>query len=340
MKNKKFNIMLLLFTLALVLFFTLKDNLSGVIKELSNINIFLFIIAILVYMLSLVFKSISLHIFIKEKDKNKKYKFKNTLSLTLIGQFLNGITPFQSGGQPFQIYLLKKDGFRISDSSCAMIKDFMSYQIALIIMGILALIINLKLNLVGLNWLIFIGFIINIIVLIFLFLSVFAKKSVIKLANKLISLLVKIRVIKNDDVLRKKIMDGLNNFYEGGIELKNSKTKFSISILTNIINLSLLYIVPFIIFKSADFNDITILGSISLTAFVMLIGNFIPIPGATGGIEYGFIRFFGIYNIKSVLLSSCMLLWRFITYFFGMLVGFIVLFLKEGFKKNENRTFY
>ena len=115
MKNKKFNIMLLLFTLALVLFFTLKDNLSGVIKELSNINIFLFLIAILVYMLSLVFKSISLHIFIKEKDKNKKYKFKNTLSLTLIGQFLNGITPFQSGGQPFQIYLLKKDGFRISD---------------------------------------------------------------------------------------------------------------------------------------------------------------------------------------------------------------------------------
>ena len=340
MKNKKFNIILLLFALALVLYFTLKDNLSGVIKELSNINIFVFIIAILVYMLSLVFKSISLHIFIKENDETKRYKFKNTFALTLIGQFLNGITPFQSGGQPFQIYLLKKDGFRISDSSCAMIKDFISYQIALIIMGVLALIINFKLKLVGLSWLIFIGFIINIIVLIILFLSVFAKKTVMKLIDKLITLLVKIRIIKNDDVLRKKIIDGLNNFYEGGVELRNDKTKLMISILTNIINLTLLYIVPFIIFKSARFNDITILGSISLTAFVMLIGNFIPIPGATGGIEYGFIRFFSVYKIKGVLLSSCMLLWRFITYFFGMLVGFIVLILKEGFRKNENRTFY
>ena len=339
MKNKKINIIILIFALSLVLYFTLKDNLEGVIKELSNINIFIFVISILTYMLSLVFKSISLHIFIKENG-SKKYKFKNTFALTLIGQFLNGITPFQSGGQPFQIYLLKKEGFRISDTSCAMIKDFISYQIALIIMGVLALLINLKLKIINLNLLIFIGFMINIVVLIVLFLSVFAKKTIMKLADKLMILLIKIKVIKYEDTFRKKVIDGLNNFYEGGIELKNDKTKLMISVLTNIMNLSLLYIIPFIIFKSANCNNVTILGSLSLTAFVMLIGNFIPIPGATGGIEYGFISFFGAYKINSVLLSSCMLLWRFTTYFFGMLVGFIVLIWKEGFKKNENRTFY
>ena len=70
MKNKKINIIILIFALSLVLYFTLKDNLEGVIKELSNINIFIFVISILTYMLSLVFKSISLHIFIKENGSN------------------------------------------------------------------------------------------------------------------------------------------------------------------------------------------------------------------------------------------------------------------------------
>lgn len=144
MKNKKLNIGILFIALALVLYFTLKDDFNGIIKELSSVNIWIFLMAIIVFSIT-TFKSASLKTFLCEH--NSCYTLKNAYQLTLIGQFLNGITPFQSGGQPFQIYLLKKDGIRISDSTNAMIKDFIAYQSALIMVGVASLLLNLKLNL-------------------------------------------------------------------------------------------------------------------------------------------------------------------------------------------------
>lgn len=341
MKNKKLNLSLLILALSLVLYFTLKDNFSSIMHELSKVNILIFALAIFVFILSLMIKSVSLQIFIKEHKKN--YSFKSAFCLTLIGQFLNGITPFSTGGQPFQVYLLKKDGHRISDSTSAMVKDSIAYQVALLIMGIFSITLNLVLKTIPINSrltpLIIIGFIINIMVLLFLFMIIRMRKTTLSLINKLLLILNKIRK-KNTDQLKKRIEKGLDNFYNCYEELRKNKKQFIITVLTNVINLTLLYMIPYIIFKSLNTNTLDIMRSIMLTSFVMLMGNFVPIPGATGGIEYGFIKFFGIFNTNISVISGAMLLWRFVTYFFGMLMGFIMLIIKEGTYKNENRSIF
>ncbi len=341
MKNKKLNLSLLILALSLVLYFTLKDNFSSIMHELSKVNILIFALAIFVFILSLMIKSVSLQIFIKEHKKN--YSFKSAFCLTLIGQFLNGITPFSTGGQPFQVYLLKKDGHRISDSTSAMVKDSIAYQVALLIMGIFSITLNLVLKTIPVNSsltpLIIIGFLINIMVLLFLFMIIRMRKTTRSIINKLLLILNKIRK-KNTDQLKKRIEKGLDNFYNCYEELRKNKKQFIITVLTNVINLTLLYMIPYIIFKSLNTNTFDIMRSIMLTSFVMLMGNFVPIPGATGGIEYGFIKFFGIFNTNISVISGAMLLWRFVTYFFGMLMGFIMLIIKEGTYKNENRSIF
>ena len=341
MKNKKLNLSLLILALSLVLYFTLKDNFSSIMHELSKVNILIFALAIYVFILSLMIKSVSLQIFIKEHKKN--YSFKSAFCLTLIGQFLNGITPFSTGGQPFQVYLLKKDGHRISDSTSAMVKDSIAYQVALLIMGIFSITLNLVLKTIPVNSsltpLIIIGFLINIMVLLFLFMIIRMRKTTLSIINKLLLILNKIRK-KNTDQLKKRIEKGLDNFYNCYEELRKNKKQFIITVLTNVINLTLLYMIPYIIFKSLNTNTFDIMRSIMLTSFVMLMGNFVPIPGATGGIEYGFIKFFGIFNTNISVISGAMLLWRFVTYFFGMLMGFIMLIIKEGTYKNENRSIF
>lgn len=341
MKNKKLNLSLLILALSLVLYFTLKDNFSSIMHELSKVNILIFALAIFVFILSLMIKSVSLQIFIKEHKKN--YSFKSAFCLTLIGQFLNGITPFSTGGQPFQVYLLKKDGHRISDSTSAMVKDSIAYQVALLIMGIFSITLNLVLKTIPVNSsltpLIIIGFLINIMVLLFLFMIIRMRKTTRSIINKLLLILNKIRK-KNTDQLKKRIEKGLDNFYNCYAELRKNKKQFIITVLTNVISLTLLYMIPYIIFKSLNTNTFDIMRSIMLTSFVMLMGNFVPIPGATGGIEYGFIKFFGIFNTNISVISGAMLLWRFVTYFFGMLMGFIMLIIKEGTYKNENRSIF
>ena len=59
------------------------------------------------------------------------------------------------------------------------------------------------------------------------------------------------------------------------------------------------------------------------TASVMLITSIIPIPGATMGAEFSFIIFFSSY-ITGHQAKSMMLLWRFITYYIGLIIGAIV----------------
>lgn len=334
MKNKKINFIILFVALGLVLYFTLKDDFNGIVAELREVNVWIFLIAIIIFLISLLFKSISLKIFINEYKK--EYSIKNAYQLTLIGQFLNGITPFQSGGQPFQIYLLKKDGIRISDSTNAMIKDFIVFQAALILVGVFSLLLNIKLDVfsknVYLNGLIFLGFAINLVVMILLLIVASAKKTGLNLANKFIHFAFKFKIVKKLGTSEDKLKESLNHFYKTGTELKKNKSLIIKGIVTNIIHLLLLYLIPYIIFKALGVKDISVLDSTVSVAFVMLIGNFIPIPGATGGIEYSFIEFFKNF-MSGPVLAGGMLLWRFVTYFLAMIIGFVSLIFKKEVKK-------
>ena len=77
-----------------------------------------------------------------------------------------------------------------------------------------------------------------------------------------------------------------------------------------------------------DFTSYNIFIAIITSAYVMLIGSFVPIPGASGGLEYGFVSFYGSFITGSTL-KAIMLLWRFVTYYFGLIVGSIALNLKR-----------
>lgn len=329
MKNKKINIIILLIAISLVLFFTLKDDFNGVIKSISNVRIDIFIISLIIYFIAIVFRSLSFKIFMNEYYKD--FSLIETIKINFIAIMLNGITPFQSGGQPFLLYILKKQGKRIADTTNVVLKDNLSHQIALVFIGLICIMFNIitnKYNFNGLFLIVLIGFIVNFIVLIAIIVAMKSKK----LANKIIDYLYKFnfikKIIKKD---KEKIKESIKYFYDSFKELKKNKNKFIMAIICNFLNIIILYTIPYFVFKSLG-CEISIISSIIMTAFVMLIGNFIPIPGATGGIEYGFYKFFGIFRSGAVL-SSALLIWRFITYLFGILLGFIFLMIRKDVDK-------
>lgn len=330
MKKRIINLIILFIAIILVLYFTLKDNFKSIMIELKQVNILIFIVAIVVFLLSILLRAACLKTFLREYDPS--YSLKKAFEMTVIAQFLNGITPFQTGGQPFQVFLLKKEGIRIADSTSALIKDFIAFQISLILIGILALISNISIGLFTankyLNILIFLGFVVNLIILVILLFISGAKKTGTKVLNKILDFVFKLRITKKLKVSRDELDNSLKRFYEAGTDIRNNKSTLYKGILCHSSSLILQYIIPMIIFYSLGMYKINVIQSITATAFVILIGNFIPIPGATGGIEYGFMQFFGNF-IKGPILSGAMLLWRGITYIFGMLIGSVALLLRK-----------
>ena len=83
------------------------------------------------------------------------------------------------------------------------------------------------------------------------------------------------------------------------------------------------------IFFSIKVYDVNIVESIVCSSYTYFVGSFVPIPGGTGGLEYGFIEFFRVFS-SSAIISTCMILWRFITYYLSMILGSIsLIFVKK-----------
>lgn len=327
-----FSIFILFLLTSIVLYFSLKDDFSNIVANILSANIFLLVISFIFFMLYWFFKTLVLYNFTKNFQKN--YSLKTAFRTQAITQFFNAVTPFSSGGQPFQIYSLKKSGISISNATNITIEEFVVYQIALVFIGILAIICNHIFNLFPydglLSKLVLLGFTINTIVIIFLFIVAFCKKLNQILVRLVINILSFFKIVKN----REKVLNDWNtyitNFHNGAKILINNKKIFLLNILYSFCGLLCLYIVPlWVLYSMGDFVSLNVLQTIVASAYVMLIGSFVPLPGGTGGIEFGFLKFFGIFIINDVKLRALMLLWRFITFYMGIIVGGIALNIKE-----------
>ena len=121
----------------------------------------------------------------------------------------------------------------------------------------------------------------------------------------------------------------LSDFDEGARVLLQNKKRFIYLVFLELLALLLLYFIPYLLIKGVGIKEnISIITVIVTSAYVMLIGSFVPIPGGTGGLEYGFIAFFGNF-ISGPILNALMLLWRFVTYYFGMILGAVILGLRK-----------
>ena len=340
MKNKNnnvikflFNVCIILIVLIIVLYFSLKDNYSEIITSIKNMNPIWSILAILILVIYRALISFSHYQLII--NNNEKIPFYKCLQINFIILFFHGVTPFATGGQPMEIYFLHKEGIRIPKATNITLQNFIVYQIALVTTGIFSLIYNAKVGLFPndslIKRLVILGFIINFLVLVITYLISFSEKMNSFILNKCISFLYKVKIIKNKEEIAKKLKDYLDNFHENAKILKQNPQKFLSLIIINILGLCILYSMPYIIALGLG-KPISLLSTIVATAYVMIIGSFVPIPGGTGGIEYGFMFFFQ-YLIKGHILNATMLLWRFISYYIGVIIGAVALAI---YRKDED----
>lgn len=338
MKNKKikyiFNFLLIAIVLSIVLYFSLKDNYQEIISTILKMNylwIFVAILALIIYRLCA-----SLGHYYIIKANNGKVSYLKCFQINLMILFFHGITPFAGGGQPMEIYFLHKEGISVTKATNITLQNFIVYQIALIITGLIALIYNHIFNVFPndslIKYLVVLGFTINTLVLVVTFILSFGKKTNKFIIEKGIHFLSKIKIIKEEKKTQEKCQKYLQSFHDNAIELKKNKKIVAFAVLINILGLMTLYSMPYPILRGMGIN-INIFKVITAIAYVMIIGSFVPIPGGTGGIEYSFIFFFQ-YLISGSILHAAMLVWRLISYYLGMTFGAIALSL---YRKKEKQ---
>lgn len=265
----------------------------------------------------------SLVIYFCAKKFKQDYKLKDAFYLMLSVQFFNNVTPFSTGGQPYTIYKLKKQGLSLGQGTNVVIQDFIVYQIALIFLSSIAVIANAVFNIFPenhlLKQLVLLGFTINVIVIAALFIIAFNKKGNKFILNLIYKIITKFNIIKKKENLKEKFDNFVDNFHTSASELMKSKSHFIKIIGLNVIALMVLYLIPFtLIMGLGEYLNPALV--IVCSSYVMLIGSFVPLPGGAGGLEFSFMAFYGNF-ISPDKLASIMIAWRIITYYLGIFVG-------------------
>ena len=339
MKKKKVNIVINIFVilvvLSIVLYFSLKDDYENIINSIFNMDIRFFILAVILFCFYRILVGVSNYNLVRANGE--RISIFKAIQISFIILFFNGVTPFAGGVQPMQIYYLHNEKIGVTKATNITLQNFIVYQISLILVGIFALLDNYFFGLFPNNSLIkrlvILGFVINLLVLVVTYILSFGKRINKFICNRGISLLARLKFIRNPKEVRDKLNTYLNKFHSKAVLLKKKKGIVTLNIFVNILGIVILYIVPYAVFKGLNVNDVNILESVVSTAYVMTIGSFVPIPGGTGGIEYGFIFFYG-HLVKGSILNAAMLVWRFITYYLGIIFGALAL---ACYRKKERK---
>lgn len=325
MKRKKLNIFIVIILTIIVLYFSLKDDYQKILPILFSANKLWLLIAYLFVLNYTFLKSLVTHNIINDF---KEYSIFKTLKLQLMTFFFNAATPFSSGGQPFQIYVLNKNKISLASSTNIIVQTTIIHQIAVFIVLLCTIIVNAILKIYELNFteslLITLSFLVNAITLMFLIILSQGKKIDNVFGKFIINVLTKIKIVKNKELQLEKWEKSVSEFNAASKRLLVNKKRLVGLIFTNVLAIISLYIVPMIIlFSLENNNSLNIIETIVLTSFVSIISCYVPLPGGSLGQEYLFTLFFSIY-LKNPLLTSLMLLWRLITYYIPMIIGAII----------------
>lgn len=329
---KKFgkNIIFLVAICVLVLFFVLKDDFNGITNLLINSNKIYILIAILFMLISDMLKGISISSLVRAS--NFKYKNKDGFLLMIMTNFFNGITPFSLGGQPFELYIMKKDNdVDYISGTNVLFKDYYTYQMALMLLTIVCILVNYIFGIVAYNSfvskIIWLGFIINLVITIFLIYIPYSKKRNYKIVSLVINILNKMHIVKDKDAALNKTNEWINKFKRQTREvISDYKIIVKCSIL-NVFKILSVCISTYFCFKAIG-SSVPIVATIIATILIFIMASFIPIPGASGGMEFSFAALFSYYVIDSKLGAS-LLMWRFITYYLPMIYGSLIFLIKR-----------
>lgn len=361
-RNYFINISLIITICGLVLYFSLRNEFDEIVGYLRNANIWYILVIFGLTVVSYLLIALSLTIF--ARLYTNKYKVHQAFSNVMIGTFYNSITPSNSGGQFVQAYVFDKQGVKISNAASILVMQFIVQQSALVIFGLVALLANFNtlitkfgtINIYGIPFnpisLAIIGFCLNAAVIVGLLAMSYSVKFQNFIINRVIRFLAKIKIIRKPEEKILSLTAQVENFR---IELRRMQSNIPVTIL-NVILLSLrylvLYSIPYFCGKAlnAQING-SWLDSVFNAAYLQMITNLIPTPGAAGGSEYFYLIIFkGFFGSAvdgaspTAIANATNLLWRSFTFYSGLVIGALfAAFYKSTPKtiefKSDRKTF-
>lgn len=331
MSRKNWVVFILMLACGVGIFaYSLRDvKLSSIMIDLAHLNWGWFAIAFLCICLYLLLEAAVVKIFMN--DRHDGFTWKDAIRIPLVEQLGNGLTPFSTGGQPAQLLAMMQSGVDGGQASSVLLMKFVVFQSMIVINFIISLLVGfhyIAAKLHVLSLLVVFGFLIHLSVIVGLLLVMYWYSFTKKATNILIRpahwFMKADRYEKMEAMLNEKI----DTFYQESLKIKSEYGKMAKVSLITLLQLAFYYLIPYFIMLALGIKDLNVIMVISLNVLIFMVISLFPIPGGTGGAEYSFSVLFSSFVGSGSKLVLAMLLWRILTYYFGMFAGMFAMMVK------------
>lgn len=239
-----------------------------------------------------------------------------------VGFFFSCITPSASGGQPMQIYYMKKEKISIPVSTVILMIVTITYKLVLVVIGIGIAIFGrgfLHKYLEGILPVFCLGLALNIFCVTFMTILVFHPLLAKAIMVKGMKLLERLHLVKKKDGRLKKLEDSMDTYRNTAAYLKNNPFVIVKVIGITFIQRMALFAVTWFVYQAFGLHGTGFWEILFLQAVISVSVDMLPLPGGMGISETLFLNIFS--PVFGGLLLPGMVLSRGLGYYGELLIS-------------------
>ena len=321
-RSKLINGSIILLTLGLVLFLSARGgDIGDAWTALRSADPKWILAAIGSWCVFMTFETMGLHVFFHQQKI--KIKFRLSLLVALIGSFYSSVTPAATGGQPMQVLALKKRNIPAGISSSGLAVKFFTFQTALLSLGAILWAVNpavVQACIDQAKWIVFAGFLLNGLSVAAVILLAINKNIVRWILNLFIRIGKGLHLVKHEDRLNARVEAAIADFHGSVDYLTHHPIRLFYLYLLSCLQVLGLMSIAYCVYRALGLRQYTYFDVLTLQFLLYIAASFTPLPGASGAQEGGFYIFFQ-HVFPADKLVGALLLWRFFTYYFTLIIG-------------------
>lgn len=253
--------------------------------------------------------------------------FWSGLRISITGHFVANLMPFNAGGEPVQIYMLKQEGMGLGEASAVIAMRTMCNAVARVTVALITLAL---INVAGVGWHVprqmkaamMTGFGLYLTIFSFSMLLVADPRRIETIVAPVLRSRAAMWLFRRRGArhLLGSISRGVAEFQSAlGHYWKRQRPTLLVAVFLSVAGWVAIALVPAIILAGLGVHAPSeqIMGNV---IFFYMASSYVPTPGASGFAELGFAELFSLI-VPPDLLGLAVALWRLLTYYFTLLVG-------------------
>lgn len=245
-----------------------------------------------------------------------------------IGFFFSCITPSAGGGQPAQVYYMRKSMIPVPVATVVLMVVTITYKSVLVIIGCLLAVFGkglLNRYLCEVMPVFYLGLTLNVVFCLAMLILAFHTSLAKNIAMKLLSVLMKLRILKDKPLRTERLNLTMDHYNDTAAYLRQHKEVLvRVTFLTCLQRLAL-FSVTYCVYKAFGLKGTHLAVLVILQSSISISADMLPLPGGMGISEHLFLTIFDPIFYGDLLIPA-MVLSRGIAYYVQLVFSAAVTF--------------